>query len=63
MQGGLPVVVDCEVIGGIGASFATPQEDERVATRITTGLADHEAFSKALYHIDLDFEDGSPLPP
>jgi glc operon protein GlcG len=31
MQGGLPVVVDGEVIGGIGASFATPDEDEQVA--------------------------------
>jgi glc operon protein GlcG len=31
MQGGLPVVVDREVIGGIGASFATPEEDEEVA--------------------------------
>jgi glc operon protein GlcG len=30
MQGGLPVVVDGEVIGGIGASFATPEEDEQV---------------------------------
>jgi glc operon protein GlcG len=31
MQGGLPIVVDGEVIGGIGASFATPEEDEQVA--------------------------------
>jgi glc operon protein GlcG len=31
MQGGLPVVVDGEIIGGIGASFATPEEDEQVA--------------------------------
>jgi len=31
MQGGLPVVVDGEAIGGIGASFATPEEDEQVA--------------------------------
>ena len=31
MQGGLPVVVDGEVVGAIGASFATPQEDVRVA--------------------------------
>ena len=31
MQGGVPVVVDGEVIGGIGASFATPEEDEQVA--------------------------------
>jgi glc operon protein GlcG len=31
MQGALPVVVDGEVIGGIGASFATPEEDEQVA--------------------------------
>jgi uncharacterized protein GlcG (DUF336 family) len=27
----LPVVVDGEVIGAIGASFATPAEDEQVA--------------------------------
>jgi glc operon protein GlcG len=31
MQGGLPVIVDGEVIGGIGASFATPEDDEQVA--------------------------------
>jgi len=31
MQGGLPVVVDGEVVGAIGASFATPEEDVRVA--------------------------------
>jgi glc operon protein GlcG len=31
MQGGLPVLVDGEVIGGIGASFAAPEEDEQVA--------------------------------
>jgi glc operon protein GlcG len=36
MQGGLPVVVDGEVIGGIGASFATPEEDEQV---VKAGLA------------------------
>ena len=29
--GGFPVVVDGEVIGGLGASFATPEEDEQVA--------------------------------
>jgi len=31
MQGALPVVVDGEVIGAIGASFATPEEDEQIA--------------------------------
>jgi glc operon protein GlcG len=31
MQGGLPILVDGEVIGGIGASFATPEEDEQIA--------------------------------
>ena len=36
MQGGLPIVVDGELIGGIGASFATPEEDEQVAK---TGFA------------------------
>jgi glc operon protein GlcG len=36
MQGGLPVVIDGEAIGGIGASFATADEDEQVAK---SGLA------------------------
>jgi glc operon protein GlcG len=31
MQGGLPIVVDGAVIGCIGASFATPEEDEQIA--------------------------------
>jgi glc operon protein GlcG len=31
MQGGLPVVVDGEMIGGIGASFVRSEEDEQVA--------------------------------
>jgi glc operon protein GlcG len=31
MQGGLPVVVDGEVIGGIGASFDTPEHDVEIA--------------------------------
>jgi glc operon protein GlcG len=31
MQGGFPVIIDGEVIGGIGASFATPEDDEQVA--------------------------------
>lgn len=30
MEGGLPVVVDGQVIGGIGASFATPEDDARI---------------------------------
>jgi uncharacterized protein GlcG (DUF336 family) len=34
MQGGLPVVVDGEVIGAIGESFATPAEDEEVAKEV-----------------------------
>jgi glc operon protein GlcG len=38
MQGGLPVVVDGEVIGGIGASFATPEEDEQVAKAALAAL-------------------------
>jgi glc operon protein GlcG len=38
MQGGLPVVVDGEVIGGIGASFATPEEDEQIAKAGLAGL-------------------------
>jgi glc operon protein GlcG len=31
MSGGLPIVVDGQVIGGIGASFDTPQHDIEVA--------------------------------
>ena len=31
MQGGLPVVVDGQVIGGIGASFDTPEHDAQIA--------------------------------
>jgi len=31
MQGGLPIVVDDQVIGGIGASFDTPEHDVQIA--------------------------------
>jgi glc operon protein GlcG len=31
MQGGLPIVVDGRVIGGIGASFDTPEHDAQIA--------------------------------
>lgn len=31
MQGGLPIVVDGQVIGGIGASFDTPEHDTEIA--------------------------------
>jgi glc operon protein GlcG len=31
MQGGLPVIVDGQVIGGIGASFDTPEHDVEIA--------------------------------
>ncbi|WP_244485010.1 GlcG/HbpS family heme-binding protein [Bradyrhizobium tropiciagri] len=31
MQGGLPIEVDGEVIGGIGASFDTPEHDAQIA--------------------------------
>jgi len=36
MQGGLPIMVDGQVIGGIGASFATPEDDAKIAN---AGLA------------------------
>src|SRR5260370_9890242 len=46
MQGGLPIVVDGQVIGGIGASFDTPDHDVQIAraglaplNRQTTGDA------------------------
>jgi glc operon protein GlcG len=38
MQGALPVVVDGEVIGAIGASFDTPEHDEQVAQAGLAGL-------------------------
>jgi len=38
MQGGLPVVVDGEVIGGISASFVRSEEDKQVA-KAKAGLA------------------------
>ena len=38
MQGELPVVVDGEVIGAIGESFATPEEDEEVAKEVLAAL-------------------------
>jgi len=31
MQGGLPIVVDDEVIGAVGASFDTPEHDVQIA--------------------------------
>jgi len=33
------VVVDGEVIGAIGASFATPEEDEQIAEAGLAGLS------------------------
>ena len=36
MQGGLPIIVDGEVIGAIGASFDTPEHDVQIAS---AGLA------------------------
>jgi glc operon protein GlcG len=31
MEGGLPIVVDGEMIGAIGASFDTPEHDVQIA--------------------------------
>ena len=31
MQGGLPIIVDGQVVGGIGASFDTPEHDVEIA--------------------------------
>jgi hypothetical protein len=31
MQGGLPIIVDGEVIGAVGASFDTPAHDVQIA--------------------------------
>jgi glc operon protein GlcG len=38
MQGGLPIVVDGQVIGGIGASFDTPEHDVQIAQAGLAGL-------------------------
>jgi glc operon protein GlcG len=38
MQGGLPIVVDGKVIGGIGASFDTPEHDVEIAQAALAGL-------------------------
>jgi glc operon protein GlcG len=40
MQGGLPIVVDGQVIGGIGASFDTPEHDVQIAHAGLAALAD-----------------------
>jgi glc operon protein GlcG len=39
MQGGLPIVVDGEVIGAIGASFDTPEHDVQIASRVGSGTS------------------------
>ena len=38
MQGGLPIIVDGKVIGGIGASFDTPEHDVQIAQAGLAGL-------------------------
>jgi glc operon protein GlcG len=39
MKGGLPIVVDGEVIGAIGASFDTPEHDVQIAQAGVAALA------------------------
>jgi glc operon protein GlcG len=39
MQGGLPIIVDGQVIGGIGASFDTPEHDVEIAQAGLSALA------------------------
>ena len=43
VQGGLPIIVDGQVIGGIGASFDTPEHDVQVAQ---AGLAAAQALTR-----------------
>jgi glc operon protein GlcG len=40
MQGGLPIVVEGQVIGGIGASFDTPEHDVQIAHAGLTALSE-----------------------
>jgi glc operon protein GlcG len=39
MRGGLPIVVDGEVVGAIGASFDTPEHDVQIAQAGLAALA------------------------
>ena len=39
IRGGLPIVVDGQVIGGIGASFDTPEHDAQIAEAGFAALA------------------------
>ena len=39
MKCGMPIVIDGQVIGGIGASFDTPDHDEQIARAGLTALA------------------------
>jgi glc operon protein GlcG len=39
MQGGLPIIIDSQVIGGIGASFDTPEHDVQIAKAGLVALA------------------------
>jgi glc operon protein GlcG len=39
MQGGLPIVVDGQVVGGIGASFDTPAHDVQIAGAALAALS------------------------
>jgi glc operon protein GlcG len=40
IQGGLSVVADGEVIGGVGAAFVTPEGDAQIAKAALAGLKD-----------------------
>jgi glc operon protein GlcG len=39
MQGGLPIIIDGQVIGGVGASFDTPEHDVQIAQAGLAALA------------------------
>jgi glc operon protein GlcG len=39
MQGGLPIVVDGQVVGGIGASFDTPAHDVQISGAALAALS------------------------
>lgn len=46
MQGGLPIVVDGQVIGGIGASFDTPEHDSHIAQAGLAALSERDQTGK-----------------
>lgn len=66
LQGGLPVIYEGEVVGAIGVSGNSPQEDEDIARAGLEGLKESKGQSTAVTYIPRDvvsgaFDRGAPL--